>query len=40
MLRSLDKRIMKQHRANEASRRLERIPGIGIIGASAIAATV
>jgi transposase len=40
MLRSLDKRIMKQHRANEASRRLETIPGIGIIGASAIAATV
>ena len=40
MLGSLDKRIMKQHRANEASRRLETIPGIGIIGASAIAATV
>jgi transposase len=40
MLRSLDQRIMKQHRANEASRRLETIPGIGIIGASAIAATV
>ena len=32
--------IMKQHRGNEASRRLETIPGIGIIGASAIAATV
>src|SRR6516164_6007097 len=27
MLRSLDKRIMKQHRANEASRRLESISG-------------
>jgi transposase len=40
LLRSLDQRIMKQHRANEASRRLETIPGIGIIGASAIAATV
>jgi transposase len=40
MLSSLDKRIMKQHRANEASRRLETIPGIGVIGASAIAATV
>ena len=40
MLGSLDKRIMKQHCANEASRRLETIPGIGIIGASAIAATV
>jgi transposase len=30
---------MKQHRVNEASRRLETIPGIRIIGASAIAAT-
>ena len=40
MLRLLDKRIMKQHRANEASRRLETIPGIGVIAASAIAATV
>jgi transposase len=40
VLGSLDKRIMKQHRANEASRRLETIPGIEIIGASAIAATV
>src|SRR5271169_3604360 len=29
MLGSLDKRIMKQHRANEASQRLETIPGIG-----------
>ena len=29
-----------QHRANEASRRLETIPGIGVIGATAIAATV
>jgi transposase len=40
MLHSHDKRIMKQHRANEESKRLETIPGIGIIGASAIAATV
>ena len=40
MLRSLDQRIMKQHRANEASQRVETIPGIGVIGASAIAATV
>jgi transposase len=30
---------MKQHRVNEASRRLETIPGIRVIGASAIAAT-
>src|SRR5207237_6729256 len=29
-----------QHRSNEASKRLETIPGIGVIGASAIAATV
>jgi transposase len=29
-----------QHRANEASKRLQNIHGIGIIGASAIAATV
>jgi transposase len=31
---------MVQHRANEASKRLESIPGVGIIGASAITATV
>jgi transposase len=36
----LDKRIKMQHRANDASMRLETIPGIGIIGATAIAATV
>jgi len=40
MIGSLEKRIQAQHRANEASRRLETIPGIGVIGASAIAATV
>jgi transposase len=37
---SLEKRIVAQHRANATSRRLETIPGIGVIGASAIAATV
>ena len=37
---SLDTRIKMQHRANDASMRLETIPGIGIIGATAIAATV
>src|SRR6266498_2470805 len=37
---SLEKRIMAQHRGNEASKRLETIPGIGFIGATAIAATV
>jgi transposase len=37
---ALEKRIKTQHRTNEASRRLETIPGIGVIGATAIAATV
>src|SRR4051794_31297651 len=36
----LEKQIKMQHRANPASQRLETIPGIGIIGATAIAATV
>jgi len=37
---SIERRLTVQHRANEASKRLESVPGIGIIGASAIAATV
>jgi transposase len=37
---AIEKRIKMQHRSNEASRRLETIPGIGVIGATAIAATV
>ncbi len=40
MIGSIEKRIMAQHRSNEASRRLETIPGIGVVGATAIAATV
>src|ERR1700688_2138061 len=40
LIGSIEKRIMAQHRANEASKRLESIPGIGLSGASAIAATV
>jgi transposase len=40
LIKSIDKRLLVQHRANAASRRLESIPGIGIIGASAIVATV
>jgi transposase len=40
MIGSIEKRIMAQHRSNEASQRLESIPGIGIVGASAIVATV
>ena len=37
---ALEKVIHAQHRASEASRRLETIPGIGVIGATAIAATI
>ena len=40
MIGSIEKRIIVQHRSNEASKRLETIPGIGVIGATAIAATV
>src|SRR5712691_5850521 len=36
MIRSIEKRIVVQHRSNEASKRLETIPGIGVIGATAI----
>jgi transposase len=37
---ALDKRLAVQHRQCAASRRLATIPGIGVIGASAIAATI
>jgi transposase len=37
---ALDRTIHAQHRGSAASRRLETIPGIGVIGASAIVATV
>jgi len=40
LIGSIEKRLLVQHRANAASKRLESVPGIGIIGASAIAATV
>jgi transposase len=40
MIGSIERRLIVQHRANEASQRLESIPGIGVIGATAIAATV
>jgi transposase len=40
LIGSLEKRIIAQHRANEASKRLESIPGIGIVGATAIAASL
>lgn len=37
---AIEKRITVQHRANKESKRLQTIPGIGVIGASAITATV
>jgi transposase len=40
MVGSIERRLLVQHRANEASKRLESVPGIGTIGASAIVATV
>ena len=40
MIGSIEKRVVGQHRSNEESKRLETIPGIGVIGATAIAATV
>jgi transposase len=40
MIGSIDKRIIVQYRSNEASKRLRTIPGIGIVGATAITATV
>jgi transposase len=39
-LRALEARIVEQHRSNEVSRRLQTIPGVGPIIASAVAATV
>ena len=40
MIGSLEKRIVARHRANPDSKRLQTIPGVGVIGATAIAATV
>jgi transposase len=40
LIGSVEKRLVAQHRADEASKRLRTIPGIGIIGATAIAATI
>jgi len=37
---SLERRIVARHRANADSKRLQTIPGVGVIGATAIAATV
>jgi len=35
MIRSIERRIIAQHRSDEASKRLRSIPGIGIVGATA-----
>jgi len=40
MIGTIEKRIMAQHRSDQESQRLETIPGIGVLGATAIAATV
>jgi transposase len=40
MIGTLEKRIKLQHRANETSQRIETVPGIGVIGATAVVATV
>src|SRR5215471_6819583 len=40
MIGAIEKRIIGQHRAHEASKRVASIPGIGVLGASAITATV
>ena len=40
MIGSIERRIIAQHRSDEASKWLRSIPGIGIVGASAIVATV
>src|SRR5262244_1900191 len=37
LIASIEKRMMAQHRGDEASQRVETIPGIGVIGATAIA---
>jgi transposase len=40
LIGTLEKRIIAQHKSNDRSRRLETIPGIGVVGATAIDATV
>jgi transposase len=40
MIGAIEKRIVVHHRASTESKRLQTVPGIGVIGASAIAATV
>jgi transposase len=40
LIGTLEKRIIRQHKSSDKSRRLETVPGIGVIGATAIEATV
>jgi transposase len=40
MIGMLEKRILAQHKSSDVSRRLETIPGIGVVGATTIAAIV
>jgi transposase len=40
LIGAIEKRILAQHRSNEASQRLETVPGIGRIGATTIVAIV
>ena len=40
LIGTLEKRIISQHKSNDRSRRLQTIPGIGVVGATAIDATV
>jgi len=40
MIGSLERRIVARHRSHPDSKRLQTIPGVGVIGATAIAATV
>ena len=39
-IKALERALLTWHRSNEASRRLESIPGVGVITATALAATV
>ena len=40
LIASIEKRIIAQYRSDEASKRLRSIPGIGLVGATAIVATI
>ena len=40
LIGSIEKRIKMQHRSNETSQRVETVPGIGVLGATALVATV